>query len=201
MLRAMRLWTISLLALVAGTAPAFAQQRNDATAIQVANLRQDVLELRQIVGELKAQVDELQRANRDLANEANSGRAAFATLAQLNESIATMQRTMDAALAEQKRETLQQVSAQLTKLAKETDAAIASVAKQQAARPAITTTFTDDFPKEGVTHTVQPGESLAAIAKKYSVPMKNIQNANRIADPSKVRSGQQLFIPGAKAQP
>lgn len=200
MLRAMRLWTLSLLALAAGSAPLFAQ-RNDATALELANLKQDVRLLQQMVGELKFQVEDLQRANRELATEASTGKAAFATLAQLNEAVTTLHRTMDAALADQKRETLQQVGAQITKLAKETDAAIASVAKQQAARPPITTTFTDDFPKEGVSYTVQAGESLTTIAKKFGVPAKNIQNANKIADPSKVKAGQQLFIPGAKTQP
>ena len=71
------------------------------------------------------------------------------------------------------------------------------MAKGQATRPTIATEFSDDFPKEGVTHTVQAGESLSAIAKKYGVPMKSIQNANRIADPTKLHVGQSLFIPGS----
>lgn len=195
----MRLWTLSLLAVLTAV-PAFAQ-RNDPTQVEIANLRQDLRLLQQTVGELKFQVEDLQRQNRELTTQAESGRTAFATLAQLNEAVANLQRSTEAALAEQKRETLQQVGAQLAKLAKETDAAVAAVAKSQAARPAITTQFSDNFPKEGVTHTVQTGESLSGIAKKYGVPMKDIQNANRLADPTKVKVGQQLFIPGAKPQP
>ena len=44
---------------------------------------------------------------------------------------------------------------------------------------------------------MQAGETLSTIAKRYGVPMKNIQNANRIADPTKINVGQSLFIHGS----
>lgn len=46
-----------------------------------------------------------------------------------------------------------------------------------------------------VTHTVKPGEKLAAIAKKYGVTVGEIATANNISDPGKIRAGQQLVIP------
>ena len=48
-------------------------------------------------------------------------------------------------------------------------------------------------------HTVQVGESLGIIAKKYQVTVGELAAANSITDPSKVRAGQQLIIPGFKA--
>ncbi len=52
---------------------------------------------------------------------------------------------------------------------------------------------------EAVRHTVQPGESLGVIARKYQVSTGELAAANNITDPSKVRAGQQLVIPGFKA--
>jgi len=51
---------------------------------------------------------------------------------------------------------------------------------------------------EVVRHTVQSGESLGVIARRYRVSVGEIAAANNIADPSKVRAGQQLIIPGYK---
>jgi LysM repeat protein len=52
---------------------------------------------------------------------------------------------------------------------------------------------------EAVKHTVQVGESLGVIARKYQVSVGELAAANNITDPSKVRAGQQLVIPGFKA--
>ncbi|HTQ30437.1 MAG TPA: LysM peptidoglycan-binding domain-containing protein [Opitutaceae bacterium] len=50
-----------------------------------------------------------------------------------------------------------------------------------------------------VTHTVKPGEKLAAIAKKYGVTVGELATANNISDPGKIRAGQQLVIPNSSA--
>ena len=195
MLGRMRLGTAFFVGLIATTS--LLAQRADPRALELANLREDMRLMQQTVGELRASVEQLQRDNAALSSQAESGKSAYTTLAQLNEALAQLQQATNAALAEQKRDVLQTVAQQISKLAKETNAAIAAVAKGQASRPTISTQFTDDFPKEGVTHTVQAGETLSTIAKKYGVPMKTIQNANRIADPTKLMVGQSLFIPGS----
>jgi len=46
-----------------------------------------------------------------------------------------------------------------------------------------------------VTYTVKAGEKLSTIARKYGVTVGEIATANNIADPSKIRAGQQLVIP------
>lgn len=51
---------------------------------------------------------------------------------------------------------------------------------------------------EGARHTVQSGESLGVIARKYGVTVGELAAANNITDPSKVRAGQSLLIPGYK---
>lgn len=63
--------------------------------------------------------------------------------------------------------------------------------------PAATTARTGD----AVRHTVQPGESLGTIARKFQVTVGELAAANSITDPAKVRAGQTLIIPGFKAVP
>ncbi len=48
---------------------------------------------------------------------------------------------------------------------------------------------------EAVVHVIKAGETLGAIAHKYGVPIGEIAKANNIADPKKIRPGQELKIP------
>ena len=49
------------------------------------------------------------------------------------------------------------------------------------------------------THVVKAGETLGVIAKKYQLKVGDIATANNIADPTKLRVGQTLKIPGGHA--
>lgn len=172
-----------------------AQTGIDANRIEIANLRQDMLLLNQRVGELTMAVEQLNRENNSLQAKANQN---FVTLEQLNKAIADVNRFTQSALAEQKRETLNQVATQMERLAKQTQAAIDAVAKNQATRPAVQTSFSDNFPKEGINYTVQTGDTLSTIAQKNGAKVQDIVNANKITDPTRIRVGQTLFIPQGK---
>jgi LysM repeat protein len=174
---------------------AWGQTQGDQAKFELAGLREDVRLLAQRVGELSLTVEQLNRDNSSLQAKASQS---YVTLEQLNKTIADLNRSMQSGLAEQKRETLAQVGSQLERLARQTQAAIDAVAKNQATRPAVQTTFSEDFPKEGVNYTVQSGDSLAVIAKKTGAKQQDIINANKLADPSKLRAGQTLFIPQGK---
>lgn len=52
--------------------------------------------------------------------------------------------------------------------------------------------------RAGVYHHVHPGQSLYRIAKTYRVDMKTIMRVNRITNPTKIRAGDRVFIPGAR---
>jgi LysM repeat protein len=75
----------------------------------------------------------------------------------------------------------------------------AAAAAQPEPAPAATTTAAKPANGEAVRHTVQSGESLGVIARKYGVSVGELAAANNITDPSKVRAGQSLVIPGFKA--
>ena len=187
----MRIWI--LIGMMGFTAVAQAQPGG--TAYELASLRADLQLLQQRVGELALTVEQLNRDNTALQTKASQS---YVTLEQMNRAIADLNRSMQASLAEQKNETLSQVSTQMAKLGRQTQAAIDALAKNQASRPAIQTNFTEDFPKEGVNYTVQTGDTLSGIAKKTGGKLSDIRNANKIADDTKIRVGQTLFIPQGK---
>jgi LysM repeat protein len=166
--------------------------------VDLANLREDVRGLVQRVGELSLRLEQLERENAELRQRIGAADRGYATLAQVQSTVAEAGAALRGAIATSKAETLQQVAAQLEKLGKQTNAALDSLAKSQATRPAVQTSFAEDFPKEGVSYTVQKGDSLALIAKKTGARMQDIINANKISDPSRIALGQTLFIPGGK---
>ncbi|MGC4113293.1 MAG: LysM peptidoglycan-binding domain-containing M23 family metallopeptidase [Myxococcales bacterium] len=53
---------------------------------------------------------------------------------------------------------------------------------------------------QGATHVVKPGETLWRIAKAYGVTVEDLSIANNLGDGARLASGQELFVPGAKAK-
>lgn len=54
------------------------------------------------------------------------------------------------------------------------------------------------YPRTGVYHTVTRHQTLWRICKTYGVNMDEVARVNRIRDPSRIREGQRIFIPGAR---
>lgn len=52
-------------------------------------------------------------------------------------------------------------------------------------------------PHFGIHHTVQKGQTLFRIAQVYGINMEVLRRVNHIRDPSKIKAGDQLWIPGA----
>lgn len=191
------LWSCALVASAAA--------QTNPPQVELANLREDVHGLVQRVGELTLRVEQLEHENATLRAQSGASEKAYATLTQLNDAIANLNRALRAAIAESKSETLDQVGRQMEQLAKQTNTALDSIAKG-GARPAGGGTaaasapagFANDYPKEGISYTVQKGDTLALIAKKTGAKVQDIVNANKISDPSHIVVGRTLFIPGAK---
>lgn len=188
----MRHWIIAA-SLVAGATVSAQPAANP--AFELASLREDVRLLQQRIGELTLTVEQLARENSTLQSKASQS---YATIEQLNKAIADLNRSLQGDLAEQKREILQQVATQLERMGRQTNAALDALAKAQATRPTVQTTFSEDFPKQGINYTVQAGDTLSAIAQKNGARVQDIINANKLSDPTKIRVGQTLFIPLGK---
>ena len=54
------------------------------------------------------------------------------------------------------------------------------------------------YPRTGVYHTVKRHQTLWRICKTYGVDMDEVARINHIRDPSRIRVGQRIFIPGAR---
>ena len=165
--------------------------RAQSSSVELANLREDMRGLVQRVGELGLRVEQLERQNAELREKSGVSAQTYATLAQLNEAVEELNRAIragDAATAER-------AAAQIKTLGEATNVAIDSLAKGIATRPVVQTNFSDSYAKEGVSYTVQKGDTLAVIARKTGAKSQDIINANKIADPSRIMVGQTLFIP------
>jgi LysM repeat protein len=180
------LWGAGL-ALISVTAQA------QSVGTELANLREDVRLLTQKVGALSLKVEDLERDNEALRKQvtASAQSQAFASVQQLNDAVATLDRAIKAGDAA----TAASAAAQIKKLGDATNAALESLAKGSAPRPATPMTFSSDFPAEGISYTVQKGDTLSTISRKTGGKLADILNANKIADPTKVRVGDTLFIP------
>ena len=76
-------------------------------------------------------------------------------------------------------------------------AAVPPVPAPVAADPVITSAPAAAPATQSVTHIVQGGEHLAAIARIYGVSWTTIASANNIVDPNHIYAGQALIIPGS----
>ena len=174
---------------------------------EVADLHEDVRGLTQRVNELSLRVEQLEHENSELrAKVANfEGSRDTVTAAQLNGAVAELNAAIKSAVASSRGEILAQVATQMESLAKQTNAALDSIAKPSTAQarpapqsPPAKQAFGDAYPKEGVSYTVQKGDTVGLIAKKTGAKAQDIIDANKLLDPSRIQSGQVLFVPGGK---
>jgi len=212
--RVFRAGFVFALALSLSSASAVVALRAQDLNVDVANMRQEIDMLRQRVGQLELNVESLQRDNNDLrAGAASSAKQNFATVDQLNKSIADLNR----AIKDSKTDTLTRVATQMDSLAKKSTDALNDMAakvnaatRRAGATPATGTgrnttatsapapVFSDNYPKDGISYTVVSGDSLARIAKKTGAKIEDIKNANKIANEKALQIGQILFVPGGR---
>lgn len=168
----------------------------------LANLREDLRLLSQRVGELSLRVEQLEHENETLRGQQTESGTAYASLAQLNDAIAELNRSIKGNVSNSRAEILKIVSGQIEQLANQTNTALESLAKGGGKGTTGATkgssAFSDNYPTDGISYTVVKGDSLARIAHKTGAKVSDIINANKISDPSKILSGQVLFIPGGK---
>ena len=167
--------------------------------VQLANLRQDMeLVSRELAG-LRTEVELLRRENAQLRvsveqltrrqnSTAKNGDTKQDSRLQALENRATQ--------SEKERVALQKyIDKKFEELVGEMNKVISQVNKPSILESGVPS-FSDDWPKEnGFLHKVQRGETVSSIAQKHKSKVKWIIDANRIADPTKVFVGKELFVP------
>lgn len=182
--------------------PATAQTDN--LRVTVANLSQDVSILTQHLKTIRLEMEELHRENARLRAQVASASNNSQTQAQitnLSGAIETLRREYKAADEAQKRQIIAEVTRQINALAKETQAAINTIADAVGSEPQVETTvhFSEDYPKTGKPYVVRSGDTLSKIARDHGSTIKHIQNANKIVNPARdLRVGETIFIPIAQ---
>lgn len=173
----------------------------DSLRVTVANLSQDVNLLEQSLKTMRLEIEELRRENTSMRAQvasASSKSDASVQISNLSVAIETLRREYGLADAQQKQQILAELNRQVSALAIETQSAINSIAKVTFNQPQVSTPvyFSDDFPKTGKTYVVRSGDTLSKIARDHGSTIKNIQNANKIVNPSKdLQVGETIFIP------
>ncbi|MCH2036217.1 MAG: LysM peptidoglycan-binding domain-containing protein [Puniceicoccaceae bacterium] len=177
--------------------PAVALAQSD-VRIAVAGLKQDLSLLSQEVRMLRLEIEQLSRDNSALRTQLNANQADQSLQEKLTAISSGLERVRidyQAADTKNKATIIAELNQQMAVLTKQVQAAIHSIANAQP-KIALPTNFSDDYPKTGVSYTVQPGDTLSAIARIQGSSIKHIQNANKIVNPSRdLQVGQTIFIP------
>jgi len=168
---------------------------------RISDLEQDVQALNEKIGQMNIQMETMRRDNdalrAQLAASASGIKtnppagAGFVTTTQLDAQLANLRAEMMRAQTAQKDEIVDEVSRQMERLAQQTQQAI----QAQAAPADNGPKFSDNFPKTGIPYTVQKGDTISGIAHRFNASVDDIVNANRIADPTKLKVGQKIIIP------
>lgn len=186
--------------LILGIFPLMLSAQVSSTNVQIANLRSDVDRLDQMVRALRLEVESLRRENRQLQEWARSEIAGASgdvvSRGQLNEVLKEFERRVQSANKTSRDALVNEVSKEIEALAEQTQKAISALAKSVSGQPEVSQVivFSDDYPRNGTTYTVQSGDSLTRIARDQGSRVDWIRNANRLASDI-IYPGQELFIP------
>jgi LysM repeat protein len=188
-----------------------AARAQDSDAEKIAAMSQDIEQLSRQVSQLQLQVENLSQNNADLQRQMVSPKDVQAMVQNaVAASRGDTHSDITQANSELRKEIVDEVAKQIDALTKETNRQLDALAKAiQATPPAassgsgaagttaagVTTTFSDDYPKTGVSYVVQPGDSLGRIARKNGSTVRDIENANHISDPKSLVVGKTIFIP------
>lgn len=166
-------------------------------ALKVANMSQDLTALTKEIAQLRLEMEFLGRENKNLKQQIEILSNTEGQLKKQNAQITALNTTFES----YKKSMLTEVSFEIEQLSRQTQKAIDQLTKSIASNHETTNNsfkFTDDYSKEGVAYTVKAGDTLSVIASKQGSTTRDIQNANRIADPRELKAGQTIFIPTKK---
>lgn len=181
---------------------AYAQSSN--LQYQVANMVEDQRLMMEQMRGLLSEMDEMRRENarlrslvEDFETKATRQSGSYATIAQVNELVSKTVADLSARDVALQRELTSMVNTELSKFGKMVNDALGKVSAPVSEPKVPVFQPIPGMPKTGIPYTVQPGESIASIAKKHNSRIDWIQNINKIADPRLLQVGQVIFVPQA----
>jgi len=192
--RNMNILKLSLTSILIVFGASFASAQN----VAIADLQQDMALLKREVGQLRLEVEQLRRENSELASRIKSVQGSTVGNDVVRAQVSSVKSEVSAQNDALKREIISQVKKDMEAMAAQTNAAMEKLAKAISVKPQapLQPAFSNDFPQNGFTYTVKSGDSLSKIARSNKSKVKWIQDANKIADPSRgLRVGDQIFIP------
>ncbi len=190
-----------------GLGPVIAEPSNalnaagiDPLRVQLADLEQDVAYLKTVVAQLSLEIEQLARQNTELERIIESQAEllqSFLTNEHFTQTVSALRDEMKSTGEARNRQVISEVSKQLERLANQTDEALKALAKSIDVQPEIVklSTFSDNYPRDGIVYKVLSGDTLSEIAQKFDSTVRDIQDANHIDDPTKLKVGRTLFIP------
>ncbi len=174
--------------------------QGQSVTVQLANLRSDVERLDQVVRVLRGEVEALQRENRQtrewVREQLGGAGNDVVSRKELNRVLTNFETKIQDANRRSRETLVEEVSAEIETLARQTQKAIEALTDAVEGQPRIeeVMVFSDDYPQQGTSYTVKSGDSLARIARKLGSKVDWIRNANRLASDI-IYPGQELFIP------
>ncbi len=172
--------------------------------IEWANLKQDVAGLRHQVGNLRLENERLRRESASLERRITKlgGDRVFllekyVSLSEFNDKLEQLRIELENHGQRERTEMIAEVSRQIMELATQTEEALNILAQSFDEKPNFKREFrfSDKYPRQGVAYTVQTGDTLSQIARKFNATVQDIQNANKIAVPTRLMAGETIFIP------
>lgn len=195
-------FALSLFLVLFGVSVPLSAQTQTDVRRQIAVLTQDVRAMQQQIGVLRLEIEALQRENarlREAVEVARAGAGAQSeVLTAVDVRIASLRREMVEADDANRRRIVTEVGEKIERLAAETERSMKRLANAINAQPAavVPLSFDDNYPKTGMPYTVQPGDTLSHLAKRYKSRVDWIRNANKIVDPARdLQVGKKIFIP------
>lgn len=189
MMKTFKFAVVASAAFVAAT-PLFSQSLGD--------MQQDMALLKREVGNLRLEVEQLTRQNEALERKIRQMQSSSSSSDLVRSQVASVRSDVSSQNEAMKREIIKLVKKDIESLASQTNDAIEKLAKAIGQRPqaSMPTTFSDNYPKMGITYTVKSGDTLGKIARANNSKIKWIQDANKIEDPNRgLRVGESIFIP------
>lgn len=165
-------------------------------------MHQDLSFLTKEVAQLRLEIETLTRENLALKKQLDHLHLSENELKSIQAKHTTEISGLTNSLDSYKKVMLTQVSEEMEQFSKQTQKAIDYLSQSLPTKSPPPTTesfkFTDDYSKVGIAYTVKSGDTLSLIALKNSSTVRDIQNANRIAEPRELKAGQVIFIPTKK---